>query len=342
MKLTNTRIGWGEVLGLLAAGFTIGLVLAGRVDAVALIILLILAYFVYMARGVIRQARRFRPVEPPRTWAITMIANLALMALGIGAFGFYLAGGGSLAWVPFLIFMAGMMALRAWRREVVARLYAWRAPALALLQKGEYKKLIRELEREATAGRGHPDKLAMVALAYLEQNKLDHAERLLQRAHALAPDFASVNGALASLRRHQGRFAEAVAASQAALAFEENVNTRYYLGLCQFLDGDSAAAQATLSPLMDNPTLIRQGQVWSAYILGQGAEAEGDRTRASAWYARMAEAAPKVIPALEEEQRRHKQTPYGEALKTHIRAMQQIVARRPLESENVQGGQHDV
>jgi len=90
-------------------------------------------------------------------------------------------------------------------------------------------------------------------------------------------------------------------------------------------------ARATLSSVMDEPLLFRQGQVVGAYILGQIAEGEGDADAARAWHARMAEAAPKVIPALEEEARRHKQTPYGETLKEHVRAMQRIIARRPLE-----------
>jgi hypothetical protein len=330
LKRIWREIGWLEAAGLVVFGITLGLVLMGSVDPVALIILLILGYFAYMARGTIEQAGRFRPVEPPNTWLFTLLANLALMALGIGAFGWYLVGGGSRTWVPFLVFVAGMMALRAWRRSVVARLYAWRTPALLLLQQGEYKKLARQLEDEATAGRGHPDKLAMVALACIELNKWPRADKLLAQALAIAPDFASVNGALGSLRRHQARYVEAVEAIQAALAFEEDVNSRYYLGLCQYLAGDSVAARDTLRAVIDNPTLIRQGQVYGAYILGQVAEADGDPDAARTWYTRMAEGAPKVIPALEDEARRHKQTPYGDTLKAHVRAMQQIVARRPL------------
>jgi len=122
-----------------------------------------------------------------------------------------------------------------------------------------------------------------------------------------------------------------VSALQAALAFEEDPNSRYYLGLCQFLGGDLEGARATLSTVIDEPLLFRQVQAVGAYILGQAAEGEGDAEAARAWYARMAEAAPKVIPALEEEARRHKQTSYGETLKEHVRTMQRIIARRPLE-----------
>ena len=177
----------------------------------------------------------------------------------------------------------------------------------------------------------HPDKLAVVALALIELNKWDRADRLLAQARQLAPEYASVNGALGSLRRHQGRYAEAVTALQAALAFEEDPNSRYYLGLCQFLAGDQEGARSTLLRVIDDPLLFRQGQAVGAYILGQVAEGEGDAEGARAWYARMAEAAPRVIPALEEEARRHKQTAYGETLKEHVRAMQRLIARRPLE-----------
>jgi len=323
------RVGWLEAVLLIVAGAALALTAAGALDPVALIILLVLGYFAHMARGVIAQAQRFRPVEPPRTWLITLVANLALMALGIGAFGWYLAGAGIKAWIPFLIFIAGFIALRQWRRGVVARLYAWRTPALALLQAGEYRKLVRELEGEARQQQ-HPDKLAMVALALIELNKWDQADALLKQAHALAPEFASVNGAIGSLRRHQARYDEAVAAIRQALAFEENANSRYYLGLCQFLGGDAAAARATLLPLAEDPTVIRQGQMMTAYILGQGAEAAGGEAAARVWYARMAEDAPRIIPVLEEEARRHKQTPYGDALKLHTSRIKQIVARRPL------------
>ena len=123
----------------------------------------------------------------------------------------------------------------------------------------------------------------------------------------------------------------AVTALQAALTFEEDPNSRYYLGLCQFMAGDLEGARATLGRVMDEPLLFRQGQAVGAYIMGQVAEGEGDADAARAWYARMAEAAPKVIPALEEEARRHKQTPYGETMKEQVRAMQRIIARRPLE-----------
>jgi Tfp pilus assembly protein PilF len=333
LKRAWARTGWLEALTLVAAGAMIALVIAGQLDPLALILLLVLGYFSWMARDVVAQAQRFRPVEPPRTWAITLVANLGLMALGIGAFGWYLAGGSSMAWVPFLVFIAGMVALRQWRRGAVVQLYAWRTPALSLLQQGEYKKLIRELEDEATAGPGHPDKLAMVALAYIELNKPDYAEELLWRAQRLAPDYASVNGALGSLRRHQARYADAVEAIRAALAFEDNVNSRYYLGLCQYLAGDHDAAQATLSAALADPTLIRHGQVYGTYLLGQIAEERGDADSARQWYTRMAEAAPRAIPTLWEEQRRHKETAYGEALKEHIRAMEKIIARRPLEQD---------
>jgi tetratricopeptide (TPR) repeat protein len=324
------QIGPLEAGALILFGIALALVIAGGLDPVALIILLILGYFAYMARGALRQAGRFRPVEPPRTWLVTLVANLALMALGIGAFGWYLAGGGTITWVPFLFFIAGMIALRLWRRDVVKQLYAWRTPALALLQQGEYRKLIRALEDEATAGRGHPDKLAMVALAYIELNKWDDADKVLRQATAIAPDFASVNGAIGSLRRHQARYAEAVEAIRKALAFEANANSSYYLGLCQYLAGDREGARATLRPILDNPELIRQGKVVGAYLLGQIAEVEGDSTAARVWYDRMADDAPKVIPALEDEMRRHKQTPYGEALKDLVRGMQTTLARRPL------------
>jgi len=325
--------GWLESAGLVAAGIIIAGVITGQFEPQALIWLMILGFFMYMARGVLTQAARHRPVEPPRTWRITLIANLVLMALGIGAFGWYLSGAGAMAWVPMLLFMAGFIALRQWRRGVVTRLYAWRTPALTLLQQGEYKKLIQALDAEATAGEGHPDKLAMVALAYIEQNRLDRAEDYLQRAYRLAPEFASVNGALGSLRRHQARYAEAVEAIRRALAFEENVNSRYYLGLCQYLAGDHDGAEAPLRPIMDDPTLIRQGQVYSAFILGQIAEARGNHEEAQRWYTRLAEQPRSVIAALKEESRRHKQTPYGETLKDNIRAMEQVIARRPLARE---------
>ncbi|GEM_PF-1031241 len=329
VKETWQRIGPLEAAGLLIFGFALAMVFVGVVDGIALIILLVLAYFAWMARGTLIQARRFRPVEPPNTWLITLVANLVLMALGIGSFGWYLAGGGSRTWVPFLLFIAGVIALRQWRRGVTKQLYAWRIPALTLLQQGDYKKLIKNLEEEAKAG--HPDKLAMVALAYIELNKWDKADHLLRQAKEIAPDFASVNGALGSLRRHQARYAEAVPVIQHALRFEENVNTRYYLGLCQFLKGDIADAQQTLSSIMDDPTLVRQGQVYGAYILGQVAEEQGDADAARIWYGRMAEGAPKVIPALEDEWRRHKDAKYGDTLKEHVRRMQQIIARRPNE-----------
>lgn len=324
-------VGPFEAVALVAFGVVLALVVAAGLDPLALIILLVLAYFSYMARGVWRQARRFRPVEPPRTWAVTAIANLGLMALGIGAFGWYLAGAGPLAWVPFLIFIAGMTALRMWRRDVEKKLYAWRGPALTLLQRGEYRQVIRALEPEATAGRGHPEKLAMVALAYIELNKWDRAGQLLEQAQRLAPTYASVHSALASLRRHQGRYEEAVQALQRALAFDDDPTSRYYLGLCQYLAGDTASARETLQAVMDAPLLARQGQVMGAYLLGQIAEAEGDMAAARRWYERMAEGAPRVLPVLEEEARRHKDSPYGETLKQHVKAMQRIVARRPLQ-----------
>jgi tetratricopeptide (TPR) repeat protein len=334
--MTTTKRFWQQVgpfeaAALVIVGAALALVFTGQLDPVALIILLILGYFAYMARGVLRQARRFRPVEPPNTWLITLVANLALMALGIGSFGWYLAGAGARAWVPFLIFIAGMMALRMWRRDVTNRLYAWRVPALLLLQKGEYKKLVRELEADATGGSGHPDKLAMVALAYIELNKWQRADDLLKRAQVLAPDFASVNGALGSLRRHQARYAEAVEAIRQAVAFEDNANSRYYLGLCQFLAGDQAAARDTLTGVIAAPDLIGQGRVYGAYILGQIAESAGDTESARGWYDRMAGDAPRVLPALKEESLRHKQTPYGETLKDHTRNMEHIIARRPVE-----------
>ena len=326
------RGGWFEAIALIAFGAVATLVLTGVLDAAAFIVLLVLVYFAWLARGAIVQARRFRPVEPPGTWAITLWANLALMALGIGAFGWYLLGGGVQAWIPFLIFIAGVIALRWWRRGVVNRLYSWRTPALALLQQGEYRRLVRELEDEATAGRGHPDKLAMVALAYIELNKWDRADALLQQAREVAPDFASINGALGSLRRHQARYAEAAEAIEHALRFEESASSRYYLGLCRYLAGDHAAAREALEAALADPTLLRQGQVYGAFVLGQIAESQGDADAARAWYTRMAEGAPKVLPALEEEARRHKQTPYGDTLKEHIRTMQRIIARRPLEA----------
>jgi tetratricopeptide (TPR) repeat protein len=333
--MTTTKRFWQQVgpleaAALIVAGIALALVIAGRVDPVALIILLILGYFVYMARGMLRQARRFRPVEPPNTWTLTLAANLVLMGIGIGSFGWYLAGGGSLTWVPFLIFIAGMIALRQWRRDVTKKLYGWRTPALTLLQTGDYRRLVRELEDEATAGNGHPEKLAMVALAYIELNKWQRADDLLMQAQALAPDFASVNGALGSLRRHQARYDEAITAIQRAIMFEENANSSYYLGLCQFLAGDHGSARDTLLGVIDRPDLIRQGRVYGAYILGQIADESGDSDAARAWYDRMAEDAPKVIAALKDEAQRHKQTPYADTLKTHLRSMEQIIARRPV------------
>jgi Tfp pilus assembly protein PilF len=329
----QTRAGWFEALALVAFGAVATLVFSGQLDPGALILLLVLVIFAWMARGAIVQARRFRPVEPPRTWAITLWANLALMALGIAAFGWYLMGGGARAWVPFLFFIAGVIALRWWRRGVVRELYSWRTPALTLLQQGEYRKLARALEDEATAGRGHPDKLAMVALAYIELNKWDRADALLRQARAVAPDFASVNGALGSLRRHQARYAEAAEALERALRFEDSASSRYYLGLSRYLAGQPDAARPALESALADPTLLRQGQVYGAFVLGQIAESAGDSAAARRWYAQMAEGAPKVIPALEEEARRHKQTPYAETLKEHVRAMQRIIARRPLEAD---------
>jgi hypothetical protein len=324
------QVGPLEAAALIVAGIALALVIAGQMHPVALIILLILGYFVYMARGILRQARRFRPVEPPNTWWITLAANLVLMGLGIGSFGWYMAGGGSRTWVPFLIFIAGMIALRQWRRGVTNHLYGWRTPALTLLQNGDYKRLVRELEADATAGHGHPEKLAMVALAYIELNKWQRADDLLSQAQALAPDFASVNGALGSLRRHQARYDEAVTAIQRAITFEENANSSYYLGLCQYLAGNHAAARDTLLGVIDHPELIRQGRVVGAYILGQIAEEDGESDAAREWYGRMADDAPKVIAALKDEVQRHKQTPYADTLKTHVRSMEQIIARRPL------------
>ncbi len=319
-----------EAGALIIAGFALALVIAGQLDPVALLILLILGYFVYMARGILRQARRYRAVEPPRTWLITLVANLLLMGIGIGAFGWYLVGGGSRAWVPFLIFVAGMMGLRQWRNAVASKIYAWRPAAERLLQQGKYKELVRALEADATAGNGHPDKLAMVALAYIELNKWQRADDLLRQALGSAPDFASVNGAVGSLRRHQARYAEAVEAIRKAVAFEANVNSSYYLGRCQYLAGDHAAARATLLGVIDDPALIGQGRVYGAYILGLIAEGAGETDAAQTWYARMAEAAPKVLPHLKDEALRHKQTPYGDTLKEHIRHMEQIIARRAV------------
>ena len=331
------QIGPLEAGALVGAGVAVALVAAGRLAPVVLIILLVLGYFGYMARGVLRQARRFRPVEPPRAWMVTVAANLVLMAVGIGAFGWYMAGAGSRAWVPFLFFIAGMIALRQWRRGVVNRVYAWRLPALTLLQKGDYKRVLRELEGEATAGNGHPDKLAMVALAAIELNKLDRADELLTRARALAPDFASVNAAIGSLRRHQARYSEAVTAIQKALAFEDDSTTRYYLGLCQYLTGDTSAAEVTLRAAIADPLLSRQGKVYGAFLLGQIAETGGHLDEAQDWYARMAEDAPRVLPALHDEARRHKQTPYADTLKDHVRSMERLIARRSLTSESAPG-----
>jgi len=189
---------------------------------------------------------------------------------------------------------------------------------------------VRELEGEARAGNGHPDKLAMVALAYIELNKWDRADKLLAQARAVAPDFASVNGALGSLRRHQARYAEAVDAIRAALRFEDSSNSRYYLGLCQYLAGDEAGAEQSLRAVLERPDLLRQGQVYGAYVLAKIAAGRGDEAEARRWIDRMAEGAPKVIPALEEEVRRHKQTPYADTLREHIRDMQHLIAQRPL------------
>ena len=316
---------------LVGAGIVLALVMTSVLEPMALVIALTVGYMIYMGRGMVIQAQRFRPVEPLGVWRVTLVANLILVVIGMGTFAWYVLGAGTKAWVPFLIFMAGMMALRQWRRAQTARLYAWRAPALRLLQQGDYRKLIRELEDEAQAGRGHPDKLAMVALAYIEQNKFDYAEKLLKQAKTLAPDYASVNGAFGSLRRHQVRYAEAVEVIQRGLAFEENPNSRYYLGLCQFLAGEHDAAGDTLQAVIDDPTLLRQGQLYGAYILGQLAQESGDGAASRMWYDRMAELAPRTIPTLQEESRRHKQTAYGDTLKAHIRDMEHIIARRPLD-----------
>ena len=329
-RIGRLQIGWFEAALLIAVGIGIGLAVTGAIEAVGMILLLVLVYFAWMARGVLVQAERFRPVEPPRTWTITLAANLGLMALGIGAFGWYLGGAGMRVAGPFLAFMAGTIALRWWRRGVTKRLYAWRVPALRLLQAGEYKQLARQLEGPATAGRGHPDMLAMVALAYIELNKWQQADDLLAEAKAIAPDFASVNGALGSLRRHQARYAEAVVAIREALRFEESSSSRYYMGLCQYLAGDSQEAERTLRAVIDETDLVRQGQVYGAYVLGKIADERGDEAAARVWFDRMAEGSLKVIPALEEESRRHKQTPYAETLKDHVRDMQRIIARRPL------------
>lgn len=329
-KRTGAPVGPFEVAAFVIAGIALGLVFSGQMHPVALIWLLILGYLAYMARGVIGQAQRFRPVEPPNVWLFTLIANLVLMGLGIGAFGWYISGGGALSWVPLLIFIAGMIALRQWRNGVTARIYAWREPALILLQRGDYRQLIRELEDDATTGEGHPDKLAMVALAYIEQNKLNKAEKLLMQARQLAPEFASVNGAIGSLRRHQARYDEAAAAIQKAIMFEENVNSSYYLGLCQYLADQRDAALGTLTAIIDDEGLSRQGQVYGAYMLGQIAADAGNDEAAQFWYGRMAEHAPRVLPALNDEWRRHKQTPYGDTLKANVRHMEQIIARRPL------------
>ncbi len=323
------QIGAVEAAVLIVSGIALALVFAGRLDPVALIILLIWGFIVYSAYGMVQQAQRFRPVEPPNTWLVTLIANIALTAIGLGAFGWFLLGGGMMTWVPFLIFIAGTVGLRQWRQGVVSRVYAWRTPALTLLRKGEYKKLTRELEADEGL-HANPDKLAMLALAYIELNKWQKAEALLIEARGLAPDFASVNGALGSLRRHQGRYGDAVSVIRKVLAFEDSVSSRYYLGLCQYLDGDHKGAATTLRAVMDDPTLLRQGQVFSAYILGQIAAQAGDEDAARAWYARMAEYAPQVIPVLEQESRRHKQTNYGDALRHHVRAMQKIIAQRPM------------
>ncbi|WP_119068607.1 tetratricopeptide repeat protein [Aggregatilinea lenta] len=329
-RIGRVQIGWFEAALLIAAGIGIGLAATGSIEAVGLILLLVLVYFAWMARGVLVQAERFRPVEPPRTWLITLVANLILMALGIGAFGWYLAGAGMRVAGPFLAFIAGTMALRWWRRGVTKDLYAWRVPALRLLQAGEYRQLARQLEDEAMAGRGHPDKLAMVALAYIELNKWQRADALLAQAQAVAPNFASVNGAIGSLRRHQARYAEAVVAIREALRFEESSSSRYYLGLCQYLAGDPHEAERTLRAVLDVPDLVSQGQVYGAYVLGKIAQERGDEAEARVWFDRMASGGMKVIPALEEEARRHKQTPYADTLKEHVRDMQRIIARRPL------------
>jgi hypothetical protein len=82
--------------------------------------------------------------------------------------------------------------------------------------------------------------------------------------------------------------------------------------------------------IINDPTLLRQGQVVGAYILGQDAERRDDAAAARVWYARMAEYAPQVLPVLEQEARRHKQSTYGDALKQHVRAMQKIIAQRPV------------
>ncbi len=82
--------------------------------------------------------------------------------------------------------------------------------------------------------------------------------------------------------------------------------------------------------MIDETDLVRQGQVYGAYVLGKIADERGDEAAARVWFDRMAEGSLKVIPALEEESRRHKQTPYAETLKDHVRDMQRIIARRPL------------
>jgi hypothetical protein len=320
------QIGWFEAVGFVLAGIALALVAIGVIDPLGMVIVLVLLYFAWMARGVITQAQKVRAVEPARTWLITLVGNLFLMALGIGSFGWYLVGGSVRVWVPFLLFIAGMMALRWWRRGAVATIYAWRVPALTLLQQGEYKKLIRHLDDAS----GHPEKLAMLALAYIELNKWDVANNLLMQAQKIAPDFASVNGALGSLRRHQARYDEAIEAQQRALKYEENSSTRFYLGQVQYFAGQHDAARATLLSVIDLPDLTKLGQVYGAFMLGQIAEESGDSEAARRWYDRMAEGAPKILPALDEEWHRHKQTPYGDTVKEHVRTMEKIIARRPL------------
>ena len=65
LKLGGRSIGPLEAVALIGVGLVLALVVAGAIDGVALIILLVVGYFAHGA-GRDRQAQRFRPVEPPR------------------------------------------------------------------------------------------------------------------------------------------------------------------------------------------------------------------------------------------------------------------------------------
>jgi len=124
------RVGWFEAAALVAFGAVATLVLTGELDAVALIWTLVLIYFVWMARGAIEQARRFRPVEPPGTWAVTLWANIALMALAFARGDMPKA----LSYpIPILSFFVGIVFAAQLRERISGiRRFRWEAAILLM------------------------------------------------------------------------------------------------------------------------------------------------------------------------------------------------------------------